>query len=131
MAQFDNVTYSHYHNDMGRGVVPDSATFDQYKLENVLYCKSLVRDNLVKERETGGLDDACCMMIEESYSAAQAETGATGAGGFYTSESIGGYSYSKNSKAAEIAIEKNAKSADEKKYKWLSLYCEITNGRRV
>lgn len=130
MAQFDNVTYTHYHDDLGRTIVPDAATFNQYKLENVLFCKSLLNDNLIAEREAGGLDDACCMMIEESYNAAQTESGATGAGGFMTSESIGGYSYSKSARAAEIAIEKNAKSVDAKKYKWLGLYCDVLNGWR-
>ena len=130
MAQFDNVTYTHYHNDLGRNIVPDTATFEQYKLENVLFCKSLLNDGLITEREPGGLDDACCMMIETDYEAAQAEKGADNAGGFMTSESIGGYSYTKSSKAAEIAIEKNAKSADAKKYKWLSLYCNVLNGWR-
>lgn len=130
MAQFDNVTYTHYHTDLGRNIVPDAATFDSYKLENVLFCKSLLNDGLIVEKEPGGLDDACCMMIEESYSAAQTESGAGSAGGVYASESIGGYSYSKSTKAADIAAEKNAKSADEKKYKWLSLYCYVTNGVR-
>jgi hypothetical protein len=67
------------------------------------------------------------MMIEEDYCAAQAESGADDV---QTSESIGGYSYSVSAKASEIAIEKNALSKDEKKYKWLSLFCEVTNGRR-
>ena len=130
MAQFDNVTYTHYHDDLGRTIVPDTATFEQYKLENVLFCKSLLNDNLIREREPGGLDDACCMMIETDYQAAQTEAGAGSTGGVITSESIGGYSYSKSTKAAEIAIEKNAKSADAKKYKWLSLYCDVLNGWR-
>lgn len=128
MAQFDNVTFKHYSEDLGRAIVPDAATFDAYKLENVLYIKSLLNDGLIKEREAGGIDDACCMMIEESYNAAQIEAGKTG--GAITSESIGGYSYSKSSKAADIQTEKNAKSAAEKKYKWLSLYCDIFSGRR-
>ena len=128
MAQFDNVTYTHYHDDLGRNIVPDAATFNQYKLENVLFCKSLLNDNLIREREPGGLDDACCMMIEESYTAAQTEAGAGFNGGVIASESIGGYSYSKSTKAADIAVEKNAKSADTKKYKWLSLYCDVLTG---
>ena len=130
MAQFDNVTYTHYHDDLGRNIVPDAATFNQYKHENVLFCKSLLNDGLVAEREPGGLDDACCMMIEESYTAAQTEAGASSNGGVIASESIGGYSYSKSTKAADIAVEKNAKSADTKKDKWLSLYCDVLNGVR-
>ena len=128
MAQFDNVNYTHYSSDLGRAIVPDAVTFDAYKLENVLYVESLLNDGLIKERKAGGIDDAVCMMIEESYNAAQIESGSTG--GAITSESISGYSYSKSSKAADIQIEKNAKSTAEKKYKWLSLYCDILNGVR-
>ncbi|MCQ2076141.1 MAG: hypothetical protein MJZ20_03765 [Bacteroidaceae bacterium] len=128
MAQFNNVTYEHYSEALGRAIVPDAAAFNAYKLENILYVKSLLNDGLIKEREAGGIDDACCMMIEESYNAAQIESGK--AGGAITSESIGGYSYSKSSKAADIQTEKNAKSAAEKKYKWLSLYCDILSGVR-
>ena len=126
MALFDNVTYTYYTGTLGRTKVPSEAVFNEYKLENVLYLKSLLNDGLIKEREPGGIDDACCMMIEESYNAAQIESG--NAGGAITSESIGGYSYSKSSKAADIQAEKNAKSTAEKKYKWLSLYCDILNG---
>ena len=128
MPQFDNVNYTHYKDVLGRTIVPDAATFNQYKLENVLFCKSLLNDNLIAEREPGGLDDACCMMIEESYSAAQTEAGAGSTGGAIASESIGGYSYSKSTKAAEIAVEKNAKSVDAKKYYWLEMYCDVLNG---
>lgn len=128
MAQFENVNYTHYSSDLGRAIVPDAATFEQYKLENVLYIESLLNDGLIKERKAGGIDDACCMMIEESYNAAQIERG--NVGGAITSETISGYSYSKSSKAADIQIEKNAKSTAEKKYKWLSLYCDILNGVR-
>ena len=128
MAQFDNVNYTHYKDVLGRTIVPDAATFNQYKLENVLFCKSLLNDNLIAEREPGGLDDACCMMIEESYSAAQTEAGAGSTGGAIASESIGGYSYSKSTKAAEIAVEKNAKSVDAKKYYWLEMYYDVLNG---
>ena len=128
MALFDNVTYTHYSSDLGRAIVPDAATFDTYKLENVLYVESLLNDGLIKERKAGGIDDAVCMMIEESYNSAQIESGSTG--GAITSETISGYSYSKSSKAADIQTEKNAKSTAEKKYKWLSLYCDILNGVR-
>ena len=130
MAQFDNVTYTHYHDVLGRSIVPDAATFNQYKTEVVLYVKSLLNDGLIKEREPGGVDDACCMMIEESYTAAQTAAGKGATGSVYASESISGYSYSKSTKAADIAIEKNAKSADAKKYKWLSLYCDVLTGVR-
>lgn len=128
MALFGNVTYTHYSEVLDRAIVPDAATFNQYKLETTLFIESLLNDGLIKERKAGGIDDACCMMIEEAYTAAQIEAGK--AGGAITSESIGGYSYSKNSKAADIQTEKNAKSANEKKYKWLSLYCDILSGVR-
>ena len=128
MALFDNVTYTYYTGTLGRTKVPSEAVFNDYKLQNVLYVKSLLNDGLLKEREAGGIDNACCMMIEESYNAAQIESG--NAGGAITSESIGGYSYSKSSKAADIQTEKNAKSTAEKKYKWLALYCDILNGVR-
>ena len=127
MARFDNVTYTHYSSDLGRAIVPDADTFNQYKLQNVLYVKSLLNDGLLKEREAGGIDNACCMMIEEDYCAAQAQAGADDV---QASESIGGYSYTASSKASELAIEKNAKSTAEKKYEWLSLYCDILNGVR-
>ena len=130
MALFDNVTYTHYHTDLGRSVVPDAATFDAYKLETVLYVKSLLDDELLIERQPGGIDDACCMMIEETYKAAQTAAGKGDAGGVMASENIGSYSYSRSTKAAEIAVEKNAKSADESRYKWLSLYCHVLTGRR-
>ena len=128
MALFDNVTYTHYSSDLGRAIVPDAATFDTYKLENVLYVESLLNDGLIKERKAGGIDDAVCMMIEESYNSAQIESGSTG--GAITSESIGGDTYSKSNKSTNIQKEKNAKSTTEKKYKWLALYCDILNGVR-
>ena len=127
MAQFDNVTYTYYTGTLGRTKVPSEAVFNDYKLQNVLYLKSLLNDGLLKEREAGGIDNACCMMIEEDYCAAQAQAGADDV---QTSESIGGYSYTASSKASELAIEKNAKSTAEKKYEWLSLYCDILNGVR-
>ena len=127
MALFDNVTYTYYTGTLGRTKVPSEAVFNDYKLQNVLYVKSLLNDGLLKEREAGGINNACCMMIEEDYCAAQAQAGADDV---QTSESIGGYSYTASSKASELAIEKNAKSTAEKKYNWLSLYCDILNGVR-
>ena len=127
MAPVDNVTYTYYTGTLGRTKVPSEAVFNDYKLQNVLYVKSLLNDGLLKEREAGGIDNACCMMIEEDYCAAQAQAGADDV---QTSESIGGYSYTASSKASELAIEKNAKSTAEKKYEWLSLYCDILNGVR-
>lgn len=125
MAMFDNVTFNYYSVTMGRNKIPDAATFDDLKLEIVLYVKSLINDGLLIEREPNGIDSACCMMIEETYLSNETEKGNDGA---VTSESIGGYSYTKSGKAAELAVEKNSKSLAEKKYKWLSLYCEILSG---
>lgn len=125
MAIFDNVTYTHYSSDLGRAIVPDEATFEQFKLEETLFIRSLLDDSLLIEREAGGIDNACCMMIEEAYKADQL---AAGAGNVDTSESIGGYSHSMSAKAAEIAQEKNVKSAAENKYKWLRSYCYVLNG---
>lgn len=130
MALFDNVTFTHYHDDLGRTKVPDAATFNEYKLDVTLWVKSLIDDKLIAEREPGGIDDACCLMIESDYISAQTEAGGGNAAGAYSSESIGGYSYSKSTRAAEIAAEKNAKSANEMRYTWLERYCYVLNGRR-
>ena len=127
MALFDNVTYTHYHTDLGRSKVPDAASFDDKKLDVVLWVKSLYNDKLIAERYPGGIDDACCMMIETDYLAEQT---ANGANNVDTSESIGSYSHSMSAKAADIAAEKNTKSASESRYKWLENYCYVLNGRR-
>mgnify|MGYP003308011504 CR=1 FL=1 len=127
MALFDNVTYTYYANTLHRAEVPDAATFDKYALEEKLYVKQLIDDGLIVERAPGNYDDACCMLIEESY---KADKLAAGGGNVDTSETIGSYSHSMSAKAAEIATEKNQKSAAENKYKWLKLYCYITNARR-
>ena len=130
MALFDNVTFTHYHDDLGRTKVPDAATFNEYKLDVVLWVQSLVDDKLIQEKHDGGIDDACCLMIESDYESAQTEAGGGNAGGAYSSETIGGYSYSKSTKAAEIAAEKNTKSAAEMRNVWLERYCYVLNGRR-
>ena len=130
MALFDNVTYTHYHDDLGRSAVPDAATFNAGKLEVTLWVKSLVDDRLIIERKPGGIDDACCLMIESDYLSAQEQAGNGEAGGAFSSETINGYSYTRSTKAAEIAAEKNTKSAEEMRYKWLELYCHVTAGRR-
>ena len=129
MALFDNVNYTYYHETLGRDKVPDAATFNAGKLEIIQFVKSLLADELITEREPGGIDNACCMMIEADYTAAQTAAG-NGEESFKTSESIGSYSYSKSAKAAELAAEKNTKSAAEMRYKWLSLFCNVLTGRR-
>ena len=75
MARFENVTYTHYSSDLGRAIVPDAATFDTYKLENVLYVESLLNDGLIKERKAGGIDDDVCMMGEELDHGGQSDSG--------------------------------------------------------
>ena len=130
MAQFENVTYTHYHDDLGRSIVPDAATFNAGKLEVTLWVKSLIDDKLIIERQPGGIDDACCLMIESDYMSAQEQAGSGNNGGAIASESIDGYSYTRSTKAAEIAAEKNTKSAAELRYKWLELYCHVMTGRR-
>lgn len=127
MALFDNVTYTYYSDTLGRAEVPDETTFDNLKLEVTLYVKSLYNDGLIEEREDGGIDNATCMMIEEVYKAQQTQAGADNVD---TSESIGGYSHSMSAKAAELAIEKNAKSLEDRCYMWLRLYCYVWNGVR-
>lgn len=127
MALFDNVTYEYYTETLGRHEVPDADAFNKYKLENVMYLKGLYNDGLIIEREPGGIDAACCMMIEESYKGAEI---AAGNSNTPASENIGGYSYSVSTKASDLQQEKDAKSTDAKKYKWLGLYCYIMNGRR-
>ena len=127
MALFDNVNYEYYTNILGRSKIPNAATFNAGKLEILQFVKSLIADRLIMEREPGGIDNACCLMIESDFEAQQAAAGANNA---KTSESIGGYSYSMSAKAAEIAAEKNSKSAAEMRYKWLSLYCHVMTGRK-
>lgn len=127
MALFENVNYTYYSSTLGRSEVPNEDAFNKFKLENELKLKRLFDDGLIIERELNGLDNTCCLWIEESYKADQI---AAGAGNIDTSESIGGYSHSVNTKAFDIAAEKDAKSTDEKKYKWLGLYCHILSGAR-
>lgn len=127
MALFDNVNYTYYHDTLGRDKVPNAAAFDAGKLEVIQYVKGLLNDGLIAEREPGGIDNACCMMIESDYTAAQT---AAGAYNVDTSETIGAYSHSMSAKAAEIAAEKNTKSAAEMRTKWLELFCYVLTGRR-
>lgn len=127
MALFENVTYTFYTETLGRTEVPSEAEFKKYILENELLVKRLYNDGLIFERETNGIDSAVCMMIETDYHAAQIEAGNTAP---TSSENIGGYSYSGSSKEYDTYIEKNAKTTEAIKYKWLGLYCDITSGVR-
>jgi len=122
---FENVNYTYYSNTLGRAEVPDEATFNNYAFATKAFIQSLYDDGLILERAANGYDNAACMLIEEAYKADQAEAGS---GNIDTSESIGSYSHSMSAKAAEIAVEINAKSADQKRYNWLKIYCHILGG---
>lgn len=124
---FEHVNYNFYNNTLKRSVIPGETEFEQYRLENQLFVKDLFNKGLIVEKELNGIDSAVCMMIEEDYNAAQIVSGAVCVD---SSESIGGYSHSIDTKAYDLAMEKNAKSTSEKKYKWLRLFCEMTTGCR-
>jgi len=124
---FENVNYTFYSDTLGRADVPTEADFNKYKLENVLFVKRLLGDGLIVEREENGIDSAVCMMIEIDYKAAQIATGDALPA---SSESIGSFSHGKNTKAYDAQVELNAKSVEQQKYRALSLFCDITAGKR-
>ena len=123
---FENVTYTFYSDTLGRSDVPTEADFNKYALENKLFVKRLFGDGLIVEREERGIDSAVCMMIEIDYKAAQIATGDALPA---SSESIGSFSHSENTKAYDMQVELNAKSIEQQKYRMLSLFCDITAGR--
>ncbi|MCM1218941.1 MAG: hypothetical protein NC548_31045 [Lachnospiraceae bacterium] len=125
MALFDNATYKFYSDTLGRSEVPDEATFDKYALEERLYVKSLLDDGLISERGENGVDSAVCMMVEEDYKNFLALTGDDAP---KVSESIGGYSFTRSTKVQELAAERDTTTLAQRKYKWLSLYCDIEAG---
>ena len=125
MALFDNVTFEYYTETLGRSEVPTADDFNKYALENKLFVKRLIDDGVLFEHEAGGYDDAVCLLIETDYKDAQTATGAENA---LAGENTGDYSYSLNTKAQDELNAKNASSTAQKKYKWLSLYCDIVNG---
>ncbi len=124
---FENVNYTFYSETLGRSAIPSEEEFDKYVLENELYMKRLIGDNLIEEREENGIDSAVCMMVEVDYLAAQTASGSSAPDG---SESIGSYSHSINTKAYEKFIDQNTKSVDDQKYKWLTLFCNVLGGVR-
>ena len=126
MALFENVNYTFYSDVLGRADVPTEAEFNKYKLENLLFVKRLLGDGLIVEREENGIDSAVCMMIEIDYKAAQIATGKALPA---SSESIGSFSHSENTKAYDTQLELNAKSIEQQKYRVLSLFCDVTAGR--
>ena len=106
--------------------MPTEAEFNKYALENKLFVKRLLGDGLIVEREERGIDSAVCMMIEIDYKAAQIATGDALPA---SSESIGSFSHSENTKAYDTQVELNAKSVEQQKYRVLSLFCDVTAGR--
>ncbi len=125
MALFDNVTYTFYSDTLGRAEVPNADEFDKYALEEKLYVKTLLDDGLLVEREENGIDSAVCLMIEEDYKHAKTLSGENAP---KTSESIGGYSFSRSTKAHDAEVDKDTETLAQRKYKRLSLYCDIESG---
>ncbi len=125
---FENVNYNFYKTVLERSAIPDEATFNEYRIENKLFVKRLLDDGMLIEREKDGVDSAVCMMIEVDYITACEANGSVENGGAVSSETINGYSYSYDRTVAQESAKLNAKSTEEKKYKWLKLYCEIMQG---
>lgn len=124
---FEQATYAFYTDTLGRSAVPSEADFDKYAFQNKLFVRSLLHDGLIAEREENGIDSAVCLMAEIDYNLACALSGESAP---KTSESIGGYSYSVATKAHEVSVEKNAKSADAQKFAVLKLFCDVSSGRK-
>jgi len=122
---FENANYNFYKTALGRSIIPDEDSFNEYAPENKLFVKQLINDGLVVEREENGIDSAICMMIEADYITAQE---ANGSNGVVVSEAINGYSYSYDRTIAQETAKLNAKSTEAKKYKWLKLYCNVIQG---
>lgn len=125
MALLDNATYEFYSDTLGRSEVPDEATFNRLALEERLYVKSLFDDGLITEREENGIASAVCLMVEEDYKNSLALSGENAP---KVSESIGGYSFTRSTKAHDLAAERNTPSLAERKHRWLSLFCDIHAG---
>ena len=130
---FENVNYIFYSDTLGRSAVPSEADFNCFALENKLFVKQLITDGvIIGEVEEHGVDKAVCMMCEEDYIAYVAQHGNNGdENSTLASESVAGYSCSYDNTTRNKAIELNAKSASERKYMWISFYCNICNGWRI
>lgn len=124
MAQFDNVTYTHYSSVLGRAVIPTEEDFNALKLVNIQTMKGLLP--YVIENEENGIDSAVCMMIEANYKYNQLVTGATPEA--IASESLGGHSISYGSAALNKAVELDAKSLSAKKIEAIKLFCSLDIG---
>lgn len=110
---------------MGRGIVPNEKTFNQYKEKNAAYVSDLAVNGLIAERAAGGFEKTIAMMIEEDFLNYEDEQRLS-----LASESIGGYSVSYDNTEKAKRLELNAKSLEQKKNGWLRVYCHVTNGRR-
>ena len=122
---FENVNYDFYKTNLGRSAIPDEASFNEYIIENKLFVKRLIDDDILIEREKNGIDNAVCMMIEVDYIESWEATENNGA---VTSETINGYSCSYDRTATQEVAKLNAKSTEAKKYKLLKLYCDVLQG---
>lgn len=109
---FDNVNYTFYSSTLGRGILPDEATFNAYKLENIAYMRTLLP--FVTERQENGIDSAVCMMIEESY---KADKNKTADGRIETSRNIEGFSQN-----FDVS---NVQTLLDRKHYWIKLFCFI------
>lgn len=129
MATFDNVTYTYYSTTLGRDVVPDDATFNMYKLENIQYVKQLMTEIRITERDPNGIDDAVCMMIEADYKTEKLMNGEDSKS--IASESVAGHSVSFASNAVNTQISLDAESTKNKKIKLLKMFCDCDFSARV
>lgn len=119
-------TYQFYTDTMRRSVIPDERTFYQYADSEELAVRNLVSDGILEERFDGALAELICRLCEIDYTTEQAMQGATE--GQLVSESIGSYSYTRNTKAQESAIQANARSRVRQKYDMIRLYCHMHTG---
>ena len=110
---FENVSYTYYHDTLGRSVVPDAATFSRWTLEAERYMLPLVP--FLVEREPGGIDKATCMVVEEFF---QAAASGVPDGARVASESIDSYS-----RSFQVSGSGGTSSAGAKKEAWIDLYC--------
>lgn len=110
---FENVSYTYYHETLGRSVVPDAQTFNRWIPEAKRYMLPLVP--FLVEREPGGIDKATCMVVEATY---QAAASGVPDGARLTSESIDSYSRSFN-----LGEASGKSTSGAKKEAWIEMYC--------
>jgi len=120
---FENVTYTFYSSTLGRAVIPDSDTFDSFKMLNIQKMKSLLP--YVEEKETNGIDSSVCMMIEADY---VADANMNQKSRIIASENVSGHSVSFDNSSKAMDIQLNSKSLDEKKIDAIKLFCYLNVG---